>query len=75
MLSASRKLRTVVDLVVRLRQEAQVTEAAIRWIEKGDWEKKLVERECQSVCGDVVGGFEQVCNHWRQRLVAGTGAA
>lgn len=74
MSSASRKLRTVTDLVIEMRQEAEARDEAIRWIEKGDWEKKLLGRESKNVCRDVVGGFEELCQDWRQRLVAG-GAA
>ena len=73
--SASRKLRSVSDIVLELQREAEAREEAIRWIEKGGWDKRLSERECGTMCGEVVGGFEKACMDWRQRLVAGMGAA
>ena len=73
--SAIRKLRMTTEMVVEMRRESEVRDEAIRWIEKGGWERRLGERECKRVCGDVIGGFEEFCQTWRQRLVAGVGAA
>ena len=39
-------------------------------MEKGRWDDRLAERDCARVCGEVVGGFEDVCNGWRDRLLA-----
>ncbi|KAL9130954.1 MAG: hypothetical protein Q9217_001000 [Psora testacea] len=72
---ATRKLRSALDMVVEMRREAEAREEAVRWIEKGDWDQRLAGRECARVCGDVVGGFEEVCNGWRKRLVGEIGAA
>ena len=38
--------------------------------EKGDWNGKLERRECAKECQEVVGGFEEVCSGWRERLIA-----
>ena len=73
--SATRKLRTATEVVVEMRRETEAREEAIRWIENGGWERRLGERECKRVCGDVIGGFEELCQTWRQRLVAGVGVA
>lgn len=60
-------------MVVEMKAEAEAREDGVRWVEKGGWEKRLAGRECARVCGDVVGGFEEVCNGWRERLVGGMG--
>lgn len=46
-------------------------EEGMRWVKKGRWNDRLAGRECARICGDMVGGFEEVCNGWRERLVAG----
>lgn len=66
---ATRRLRSATEMVVEIRREAEAREEGIRWLEKGNWEKRLAGRECARVCGDVIGGFEEVCNSWRARLV------
>ena len=72
---ASRRLRTATDMVLEMRRDAEAREEAVRWIEKGGWDRKLGDRESGRLCGDVIGGFEQVCDTWRKRLVAGAGVA
>jgi hypothetical protein len=67
---ASRRLKSAKELVAELRKEEDVREEGVRWIEKGDWDRRLAERECATVCGDVVGGFERELGAWRERLVA-----
>lgn len=66
---ASRRLRSATEMVLEIRREADAREEAIRWAEKGNWEQRLAGRECARVCGDVLEGFEEVCNSWRARLV------
>ena len=73
--AATRRSKGVIELVRELRKEEEEREEGVRWIEKGKWDQRLASRECQAVCGDVVGGFEEVCNGWRERLVEGLGAA
>lgn len=73
MTTGSRKLRIASELLLEMRREAEVQEEAVRWIDKGNWEYRLANRECASVCKDVVGGFEEVCEKWRERLVDAIG--
>ena len=60
-------------MVVELRREMEAKEEAVRWVEKGGWESRLAGRECARVCGEVVDGFEDVCDGWRERLGGGVG--
>lgn len=69
--SSGRKLRAVTELVTEIRQQAEVSEEAIRWIEMGEWERKLSSRNSKKVCREVIRGFEETCQSWRQRLAAG----
>lgn len=71
MTMGSRKLRIVSEVLLEMRREAEVKEEAVRWIEKGRWEQRLASRECAKVCGDVVGGFEEICEQWRKRFAMG----
>ncbi len=71
MASGSRKLRTARETVVEMRREGEAREEAVRWVEKGGWEERLRARDAARVCGEVVGGFEEVCDGWRRRLVGG----
>jgi hypothetical protein len=68
--AAGRRLKTVKELVAEIRMEEELRERGLRWIEKGDWDRRLRQRECGKVCGDVVRGFERVCDDWRERLLA-----
>ena len=69
--SATRRLRMATDIVVDIRRESQAQDEAVEWIEKGAWDSRLNARECRKVCGDVIGGFEEVCQSWRARLMDG----
>ena len=69
---AARRLKAAKEIVERMKCETEEREEGIRWVEKGGWEKRLSGRECARVCGEVVGGFEEVCRGWRERL-AGDG--
>ncbi|KAK3940707.1 hypothetical protein QBC46DRAFT_287612 [Diplogelasinospora grovesii] len=68
--TATRRLRSAKELVAEMKKEDELREEGERWITRGNWEERLQKRECASVCGDVVGGFEEVCNGWRKRLLA-----
>jgi hypothetical protein len=70
---ASRRSRTARETVIEMRKEAEAREEGIRWIEKGEWETRLARRDCAGICVEIVGGFEEVCNGWRERLVGGLG--
>lgn len=58
-------------MMLELRKEQDLGEEGRRWIEMGNWERRLREREGARMCGDVVGGFERVCEGWRERLLSG----
>jgi len=66
--TASRRLRTVKDALAEWRRENEASDEGVRWIERGAWDNRLKERECATVCRDVMGGFEEVCNGWSARL-------
>jgi len=68
--TASRRLKSARELVAEMRKEEDAREEGERWLTRGNWSERLGNRECADVCGDVVGGFEEVCNGWRARLVA-----
>lgn len=68
--TATRRLRSVTELVKEMRKEEDEREEGERWLKRHNWGERLGKRECAGVCGDVVGGFEEVCNGWRARLVA-----
>ena len=68
---ASRRLRSTIETVAEMRKEAETREEAVRWLENGRWGRRLAERECARVCGDVIRGFEEACNTWRERLLGG----
>lgn len=70
---ASRRLRTARETVIEMRKEAEAREEGERWIEQGNWDMRLASRDCASLVSDVIGGFEEVCNGWRERLVNGLG--
>ncbi|KAI9645757.1 hypothetical protein NHQ30_005189 [Ciborinia camelliae] len=71
--TASRKLKSAKELVAEMRRDEELREEGERWVENGDWERRLSERECAGVCRGVVGGFEEVCEDWRRRLVESAG--
>lgn len=71
--TASRKLKSAKELVAEMRRDEELREEGEQWVESGDWQKRLGDRECAGVCRGVVGGFEQVCDDWRRRLVESAG--
>lgn len=72
--TASRRLRSARELVADLRREEESREEGSRWLERGEWDRRLKDREAGKECGDVVSGFEAVCGEWREKLF-GPGAA
>ncbi|KAL2266339.1 hypothetical protein VTJ83DRAFT_5691 [Remersonia thermophila] len=68
--AAGRRLRGARELVAEMRRDEELRIEAEAWINRGGWGERLRKRECAGVCGDVVGGFEKVCESWRERLVA-----
>ncbi|KAI5867124.1 hypothetical protein GGS23DRAFT_161701 [Durotheca rogersii] len=68
--TATRRLRTVKEMVAEMKREEELKEEGQRWLTKGNWSERLEKRECAGVCRDVVGGFEELCDGWRARLLA-----
>lgn len=73
--SGSRKLRAVKDLLREARGEMEARDQSVRWIEQGCWDQRLREREAKGVCGDILRGFEEVCDGWGERLKRGVEVA
>lgn len=71
--SASRRLQSTKALMVELRKEQNLAEEGRRWVETGSWDRRLEEREGRKICGEVVGGFEDVCKGWREKLISNSG--
>lgn len=65
---AWRRLKNTGDLVTEIQDEAEARERAVRYLENGDWDRRLRDREAERICGDVVAGFETSCDGWRNRL-------
>lgn len=72
---ASRRLRSSKEVVSTLQKEMNAADEGRRWLAAGGWEHKLKERQAAQICGEVVGGFEEVCESWRKRLVEAAAAA
>ncbi|KAH7309425.1 hypothetical protein B0I35DRAFT_80286 [Stachybotrys elegans] len=68
--TATRRLRSAKELVAEIRRDEELREEGELWLTRGNWGERLEKRECAGVCGDVIGGFEEVCNGWRERLLA-----
>ena len=66
---ASRRLKAAKEVVETLQKEMQEADEGLRWLAIGGWEEKLKKREAARICGDIVGGFEEVCDGWRRKLV------
>jgi hypothetical protein len=73
--TASRRLRSARELVAEIKREDEDREDGHRWIEKGQWDRKLRDREAGRACGEVVSGFEAVCGEWRRKLFGSAAAA
>ncbi|ERF74463.1 hypothetical protein EPUS_03901 [Endocarpon pusillum Z07020] len=66
--AASRRLKNAKDVVMELQQEEEAREEGIRYLEEGDWDRRIRDREAECLCGDVVAGFETTFDAWRYRL-------
>jgi hypothetical protein len=53
------------------RTEWNIRDDGVRWIEQGCWDQRLKDRDCANVCKEVMSGFEEVCDRWRERLLQG----
>jgi hypothetical protein len=72
---ASRRLRVAKDQLADWKKESELREEGIRFVDKGDWDRRLREREAKRACSNVVDGFEEMCGMWRKRLCEGLGVA
>lgn len=72
--TATRRLKTAKELVADMRLDEELRDEGERWLTRGNWGERLQKRECASVCGEIVGGFEEVCAGWRTRLAQTEGA-
>lgn len=68
--TATRRLKSSKELIAELRRDDELREEGERWLARGNWGERLQKRECAGVCGEVIGGFEAVCDGWRKRLLA-----
>ncbi|KAF2751977.1 hypothetical protein M011DRAFT_463466 [Sporormia fimetaria CBS 119925] len=72
---ATRRLRVAKEQVSDWKKDAELREQGMAYIEKGEWDRRLEEREAKRACSAVVDGFEEVCEGWRKRLCEGLGVA
>lgn len=73
--NAARRLRTSKEQLHEWKRETERTTEGREFIEKGDWDRRLREREAKRACGEVMEGFEEACGMWRKRLCEGLGVA
>jgi len=71
--TAARRLKGTREMVAQLRLESRQAEEGTLWLERGDWNRRLMRRDCSAACRDIVGGFEEACEDWRNRLLNGLG--
>ncbi|KAF1974255.1 hypothetical protein BU23DRAFT_505162 [Bimuria novae-zelandiae CBS 107.79] len=74
-LEANRRLRSSKDQLAEWKKDMDAKEFGIQFIESGNWDRRLREREAGAACGDVVSGFEEQCGLWRKKLCEGLGVA
>lgn len=72
--TATRRLKNAKELVVEMKRDEELRDEGERWLARGNWNEKLEKRACASACGDIIGGFEEVCDGWRARLAQAEGA-
>lgn len=73
--NAARRLRTSKEQLHEWKRETERTAEGREFIEQGDWDRRLREREAKRACGEVMEGFEEACGLWRKRLCEGLGVA
>ncbi|KAF3231089.1 hypothetical protein TWF192_006399 [Orbilia oligospora] len=66
--AASRKLRGAKEAIREYKLEVETVEQARRWIDEGDWDRRLDDREAAGVCREVLGGFEDVIRNMERRI-------
>lgn len=73
--NATRRLKVSKEQLQDWKRENERTKEAQEYIEHGDWNRRLKEREAKRACANVLEGFEDVCGQWRKRLCEGLGVA
>ncbi|KAF2868023.1 hypothetical protein BDV95DRAFT_501888 [Massariosphaeria phaeospora] len=73
--NATRRLRNSKDQLAEWKRDTELSDQGTRWIEKGDWDRRLREREAQKECKSVLQGFEQMFGMYREKLCEGLGVA
>jgi hypothetical protein len=68
-------LRVAKEQVADWKRDVAAREEGVRFLERGDWDRRLESREAGRQCRGVVEGFEEVCGMWRRRLVEDLGVA
>lgn len=65
---ANRKLRMAREACAEWKAELKMIERCRRSIEEGGWDERIRSREASKTCGDVVGGFEEVCKGFEAKM-------
>jgi hypothetical protein len=73
--NASRRIKSSKDQLGEWKRDMEAKRLGVDWIEDGDWDRRLRDREAGSACRDVVSGFEEMFGKYRQRLCEGLGVA
>jgi len=59
LLTATRRLKSVRDLVEELRMEEELVETSVLLIQAGDWDRRCRERHACKAVGEVLEGFKK----------------
>jgi hypothetical protein len=73
--NAARRLKVSKEQLQDWKRDNEKTQEGQEYIERGDWDRRLKEREAKRACANVLDGFEDVCGQWRKRLCEGLGVA
>lgn len=73
--NATRRLKVSKEQLQDWKRENEKTQEGQEFIEQGDWDRRLREREAKRACASVLDGFEDACGQWRKRLCEGLGVA
>ncbi|KAL6705821.1 hypothetical protein ACN47E_006281 [Coniothyrium glycines] len=73
--NAARRLKVSKEQLQDWKRENEKSQEGQEYIEHGDWDKRLQDKEAKRACDDVLGGFEDICGMWRKRLCEGLGVA
>jgi hypothetical protein len=57
--AATRKLKSVKDMVEDMQEEEELVESSIMLIQAQDWDRRLRERQAAKTCREVVEGFAE----------------